>query len=77
MGINCHVLARRATENYLTDRAIKELYGNTFNALDAYELPSKEENKFWGKTENWRIAQLMTRDEFEETDLGQFIKTIG
>jgi hypothetical protein len=75
LGINCLVLERRATENYLTDRAIKLFKGNAFRALSPYEL-LKDVTPSWAKEENWRIASEMTRDELEQTELGAFLQNL-
>ncbi|MBD2039158.1 ATP-dependent nuclease [Microcoleus sp. FACHB-672] len=73
--INCHVLERRATENYFTDRAIKQVKGEKYGVLGPYD---KLENAphGWKKAENWRIAQEMSKEELEATDLGKFIKNL-
>ena len=72
VGITCHVLDRRAIENYLPDRAVKKIKGDKYRALGSYEL-LKAASSPWAKAENWRIAREMTREELEQTDLGQFI----
>ena len=33
-------------------------------------------NRGWGKSNNWRIARAMTKDELNATDLGQFLESI-
>ncbi|HLP89389.1 MAG TPA: AAA family ATPase [Nostocaceae cyanobacterium] len=75
IGINCHVLKYRATENYFTDRAIKSALGEKYSALEEYQVLKKAQPS-WGKSENWKIAKEMTKEELEATDLGQFIKKI-
>lgn len=75
VGINCHVLERRAIENYLTDKALKRVKGEKYQALTSYQS-RKEVPVIWAKEENWRIAREMTIDELETTDLGQYIKSI-
>ena len=74
-GIHCHILERRATENYFTDRAIKLVKGDSYSALDNYQLLGNG-SLGWSKSENWRIAKEMTKEELESTDLGEFIRTI-
>jgi predicted ATPase len=74
LGINCHVLERRATENYLTERAIRLFKGNAFSALGPYQL-LRNVTPAWSKEENWRIASEMTKDELDSTDLGAFLKS--
>jgi len=73
--IHCHILERRATENYFTDRAIKSVKGDSYSALDNYQLLGNA-SLGWSKSENWRIAKEMTKEELESTDLGEFIKRI-
>lgn len=47
IGINCHVLKYRATENYFTDKAVKLVKGEHYSALQPYQ---KLENATYG----WR-----------------------
>lgn len=75
-GIVCKVLERRATENYFSDRAIKESVGSQYRQLAGYES-LKDVTPRWRKKENWRIAREMTLDEIEATDLGQFLKSLS
>jgi hypothetical protein len=72
LGITCHVLERRAVENYLADGAIKRVKGEKYRALAPYEKLTNV-NPSWGKNENWRIIGEMTFDEVKDTDLGQFL----
>lgn len=73
LGIRCLVTERRATENYLCQRAIGEALGSSsYVQLEPFAAPTGE-NQFWGKSENWRIARAMSRDELEGTDLGGFL----
>jgi ABC-type cobalamin/Fe3+-siderophores transport system ATPase subunit len=74
-NIDCYVLERRAIENYLSDRAVKQVKGNKYRALKPYEA-LKDAPYGWAKAENWRIAQEMTREELEGTDLGEFLKRL-
>jgi len=75
VGINCLVPSRRATENYLTDRAIKFVKGDVFRALGPDEL-LRNASPAWAKEENWRIATEMTRDELDQTELGVFLQQL-
>jgi ABC-type cobalamin/Fe3+-siderophores transport system ATPase subunit len=76
LGIHCHVLDRRALENYLPDRAIKDVKGNTYSQLQPYDRLADVQNS-WGKAENWRIARAMTEAELTATsDLGAFIQAL-
>jgi len=74
-GINCHILDFRATENYLSDAAIKEVLGEKFNKLGKFESLSGTENR-WPKSKNWLIASKMSFDDISGTDLGNFLKAI-
>lgn len=75
LGITCHVLDRRATENYLSDSAVKKVMGPSYRALAPYEIAGPAIPS-WSKSENWRIAKEMTEAEFDATDLGSFLKSI-
>lgn len=75
VGISCHIVERRATENYLSDRAVKITKGNNFSALSPYESLGDHLPR-WGKNENWRIAHEMTQDELSQTDLGNFLREL-
>lgn len=72
LGIACHCLVRRATENYLTDSAVKRIKGDIYRALGHHEKLD-EISPNWSKHENWKIAREMTLDDLEGTDLGEFI----
>jgi energy-coupling factor transporter ATP-binding protein EcfA2 len=75
LGINCHVLNFRATENYFSDSAVKKVLGPSRRALTPYEVAGTAVSS-WDKSENWRIAKEMTEAEFDATDLGSFLKSI-
>ena len=75
VGINCHVLERRAIENYLSDRALKIIKGDKYRALEPYEK-LEDVSPSWGKQENWRIAREMTQEELDSTDLGMFLNNL-
>lgn len=63
---------RRATENYLTSRAIAVMKrSDKYRALEPFE-DSENYSMFWGKNENWKIAAEMTKQELEGTDLAAF-----
>ena len=72
LGIECLLTERRATENYLTDRAIRESIGSQYSSLAPFASP-KGQNEFWGKSENWRVARAMTKDELDATDIEKFL----
>ena len=67
---------RRATENYLTLRAITAAKrSNKYRALEPFENADNYP-MFWGKNENWRVAAEMTKQELGATDLAAFFDTI-
>jgi ABC-type cobalamin/Fe3+-siderophores transport system ATPase subunit len=73
LKIPCHILERRALENYLPDRAIKAVKNSDkYRALAPYEI-LKGANPAWAKEENWKIARSMTRDDLNGTDLDAFL----
>jgi len=74
-GLKCHVLERRAIENYFPDSVVKRTFGDAFRALTAYERLS-EANPHWSKSQNWKMAADMTFGEIRGTDLGQFLDTL-
>lgn len=75
LGIRCHVLERRATENYLSDSAIKQIKGQKYRSLSEYELLSNL-SPAWGKSENWLIAREMQKIDLDDTDLGKFLNEL-
>jgi predicted ATPase len=71
--IPCLLTERRATENYLTQSSIDLAFGRgRYKALDTFE--KHDSGTHWKKSENWRIAREMTKDEIECTDIGAFIQ---
>ncbi|MBC8401887.1 MAG: AAA family ATPase [Candidatus Marinimicrobia bacterium] len=75
VGINCHILEKRATENYLVDRAIRKIKGDKYRELAPFEKLS-DLDIAWAKHENWRIAREMNFNEVAKTDLGKYLKAI-
>lgn len=75
VGIHCHVLNRRALENYFSDRSVKAIKGEKYRCLNPYEK-LEDASLSWGKQENWRIAREMTREELDQTDLGMFLGSL-
>jgi len=76
LNIRCHVLERRATENYFTQRAIDQALGlGRFKALGHHESLSSVRAQ-WPKKSNWRIALELLRSEIEATDMGQFLSSL-
>jgi hypothetical protein len=73
LKIPCHVLELRAFENYLPNRAIKEVKGPNYSELAPFQL-LREAEVGWSKEENWRICERMTFEEFQRTgDLFTFL----
>jgi len=73
--IDCHVLTLRATENYLSDIAVKKVKGSGFRALAPYEKLS-DMQPHWDKEENWMIAKEMSQEDLLKTDLGIFLNKL-
>lgn len=73
LNIPCHILERRAIENYLSEGAIKQVKGNSYSPLTEYQH-LKEINPCWHKSDNWQIAKEMDFSDIENTDLGEFLK---
>jgi hypothetical protein len=73
--IECCVLQRRATENYMTDAAVKRVKGQQFTALGPYQA-LRTLSPSWAKSDNWRIAREMQIDDIRETDLGEFLANL-
>ncbi|MDR2462852.1 MAG: AAA family ATPase [Verrucomicrobiales bacterium] len=76
VGIECHILQRRAFENYFTARAIQAHYGKSFRALGPYD-DLRVKNPRWHKVYNWKIARDMPLGDFADTDLGKFLQKIA
>jgi len=75
LNIHCHILERRAIENYLSSRAIAEEKGAKYRALRPFELLKDVENG-WAKSDSWRIARRMDASDLDRTDLGPFLHSL-
>jgi predicted ATPase len=75
LGFNIHITEKRATENYLSERAIKEIKGDSYRGLAPYEL-LRDTELGWAKSDNWRIARVMTKEELLDNDLGVFLSSL-
>lgn len=71
LGISCHVLERRAMENYFPDYAVKEVFGPDARSLGPYE--EKKAVPQWAKNLDWKLAAATKFEDIQTTDLGQFI----
>lgn len=70
LGIECLILERRATENYLTRAAVDAVFGSGVIApFGHYEKPTG-----WTKSKNWRVAREMAPNDLSGTDLGEFLR---
>lgn len=69
------VTEKRATENYLSEKAIKNICGEKYCELGPYEKLSDCEHT-WSKSKNWRIAREMSWDDLKDTDVGKFIERL-
>ncbi len=74
LGVPGHVLERRALENYFTDAAVKQAFGDSASALGPYDKKSAGQN--WPKTNNWRAALAMSKADLDGTDLGDFLERL-
>jgi ABC-type Mn2+/Zn2+ transport system ATPase subunit/5S rRNA maturation endonuclease (ribonuclease M5) len=75
-AIPCHVLARRAIENYFPEDAIQRAIGDRYAALAPFErLGATREG--WSKRDNWRIADEMSRSDLDGTDLDEFFSALA
>src|SRR5262249_9844386 len=72
LGINGHVLDRRALENYFTDAAVKRAFGSSASVLGSFDKKGTSQN--WPKTNNWRAALEMSKSDIDGTDRGQFLE---
>lgn len=66
------MLKRRATENYLSDNAVKRVKGVGYEALGPFEKLKQSQHP-WSKVENWQIAREMSLEDLMATDLGIFL----
>lgn len=76
LGIHCHILERRALENYFSSRAVQQVLGEAFRAPGPFE-DVKAVNAKWPKSENWKIIQQMNRDELKGSDLWEFLERLA
>jgi len=74
-GITCHVLERRALENYFPRAAIQSVLGRGFRELGPHD-DVKRRYSHWPKSENWKIVRAMRPSDFQSTDLGHFLLSV-
>ena len=76
LGFLCHVLQRRAIENYFPEHAIQRgTKSQKCHALEPYEKLSEAKHS-WGKNQNHEIARHMTKEDLAGTDLGKFLEEL-
>jgi predicted ATPase len=75
-GIPCHLTERRATENYLSPRALRAVYGYVPDEITAYGDPNlfNQGVKQFEKGRNGEVARQMDWNEIENTDVGEAIE---
>jgi ABC-type cobalamin/Fe3+-siderophores transport system ATPase subunit len=71
-GINCHVLDRRAIENYFPDDVVKKVFGDKYRGLAPCEAITAPQPS-WAKRDNWGIAKEMRIAQLAGNDLGSFL----
>lgn len=74
--IKCHVLERRAIENYFTESTVKTIKGIKYSALQPYESLNDIPLGWSKDIDNWRIAREMSRMDLRGTDLGSFLQSL-
>ncbi|WP_186181376.1 ATP-dependent nuclease [Burkholderia gladioli] len=75
LGVDVSVSELRATENYFEKNAIRKVLGEDYRPLEPFQL-LKECKKPWHKSQNWKIARETDFKDIENTDLGQFLKSL-
>lgn len=75
LGVNAVASERRATENYLEIKGIQAVLGEEYEPLDHFQL-LKTAKKPWNKSLNWKIARESAFEDIEDTDFGQFLKSL-
>ncbi len=75
LSIPILVTERRATENYFTQRALQRV-NDSYKQLGEFQSLKSLANH-WLKSENWRIAKEMTKEELLDTDIGKFLQGIA
>lgn len=75
LGIDCHILKKRAIENYLTDRAVKVIVGPQYRGLTDFEKLQPSVHG-WSKSDNWKISREMTREEVSATEVAELFRKL-
>jgi len=69
-------MSRRAIENYFSQPAIDSALRGKHDAMGYFDSLDANQHG-WGKTENWKIARAMSREEWETNDIGMFLSKLG
>jgi AAA15 family ATPase/GTPase len=64
-----------STENYISQEAIEKILGKGYKSLTPYENFNSISNK-WPKEKNWLMFSEMSKNDFEDSDMNNFIKNI-
>jgi energy-coupling factor transporter ATP-binding protein EcfA2 len=75
IGFDVCLTERRAIENYFPDYAVKAAFGPSFAQLSPHELLSEHANG-WSKSDSWKIAHHVKKEDLLATDIGQFLSRI-
>lgn len=72
LGIECHILERRAFENYLTVDSVSPWLDSPPTAIGPFD-PLLDG---WKKRNNWRAARRLSVDNLKESDLGKCLERL-
>jgi hypothetical protein len=75
-GIRCLLTERRATEHYLTTRALSVVYGKAPDEVDPFGDPNLVRRGVvqFDKRRNGEVARAMEWSEIEKTDVGTYLE---
>jgi predicted ATPase len=75
-NVPCHVLERRAVENYFPEAAIKRIKGPKYRALGPFERFSDVPLEWSKDRDNCNVALEMSIDDLGVTDLREFLLSL-
>jgi len=75
LGFNVFLTDRHSTENYISQQALDNVFGESeYKVLDKYEsFTERAKSNKWPKRDNWRAFREMELDELKDTELHKFI----
>ncbi len=75
-GISCHLTEWRATENYLSHRALSTIYGEAPAEIDPFGNPNLAAQgvRQFDKRRNGEVARAMQWSEIRNTDIGVYLE---